>query len=325
MRDLTSSVPENGYLVPLRWADWVFSALFAAENLLITALVFYVWTTSTPIGYGGASIIGGGIVCFYAPLVLSFLFHQPRLLFARRQGERDVESRYGDTDPFLPYFIRHETISEQSSNDDLSRRPPMRKRILVLMVALVLAGCANQSRQSPFPSALPAMERADLINSDTRIDVRPLVSTARGELSKTLTLPEEALQERRRWVEERGFSVGDVMAANACYGISGPPPPNVSVSEWKHRFPAHCRSGSKPETVAFGTVKHRRNPCPDDDPIRLRSRDDASDDPDERRWVLAAVKVSGHNWTRYDLSMHFDAIAETWRVDSISTCLSVSA
>jgi len=184
---------------------------------------------------------------------------------------------------------------------------------------------ANTGYTGPFQRALIAMERSNLLNSDAHIDVRPLVSTTRGELSKTLTLPEEALQERRRWVEERGFSVGDVMAANACYGISGPPPPNVSVSEWRHRFPAHCRSGSKPETVAFGTVKHKRNPCPDEDPIRLRSRDNASDDPDERRWVLAAVKVSGHNWTRYDLSMHFDAIAETWRVDSISTCLSVSA
>jgi hypothetical protein len=184
---------------------------------------------------------------------------------------------------------------------------------------------ADTSKTDPFLSALIAMERSNLIDYDTRIDIRPLVSTTRGELSKTLTLSEEALQERRRWVETRGFSVGDVMAANACYGISGPPPPNVGVSEWKRRFPAHCRSGARSGTVAFGPLERGQKPCSDDDPIRLRSRTDKLDDADQRTWAIAAVKVSGHRWTRYQLSMHYDATADTWHVGAISTCLSISA
>lgn len=84
---MISSEQRNEYTNPPLWIDWVFSVLFAGETLLIALLALYVWMTSTPLGYGGASIIGVGIVCFYAPLVFSFLFHQARLFYALRKGD----------------------------------------------------------------------------------------------------------------------------------------------------------------------------------------------------------------------------------------------
>lgn len=83
---MTSSEQKNDYEVPPLWIDWAFSSLFAAETILITFSGLYLWMTSTSLGYGGVSIIGVGIVCFYIPLLLSFLFHQSRLFYVLRKG-----------------------------------------------------------------------------------------------------------------------------------------------------------------------------------------------------------------------------------------------